>query len=66
MWIWDVDGLGQCGSGVNTHLKDTGQYPLPQPPQDPITRLAGHGHHEQSAPCAVTGDFDETFTRTGD
>jgi serine/threonine protein kinase len=65
-WIWDVDGLGQCRSGASTHLKDTGHYPLPQPPQDPITRLTGHGHHEQSAPCAAIGDFDETFTRTGD
>ncbi|OBA82482.1 hypothetical protein A9W99_01950 [Mycobacterium sp. 1164966.3] len=65
-WIWDVDGLGQCGSGMNTHLKDTGEYPLPQPPQDPIARLTGHGHHEQSAPCAATADFNETFTRTGD
>jgi len=65
-WTWDVDGLGQCRSGVSTQLKDTGQYPLPQPPQNPITRLTGHGHHEQSAPCAASGDFDETFTRTGD
>jgi tRNA A-37 threonylcarbamoyl transferase component Bud32 len=65
-WIWDVDGLGQCGSGASTHLRDTGQYPLPQPAQNPIVRLTGHGHHEQSAPCAASGDFDETFTRTGD
>jgi hypothetical protein len=35
-------------------------------PQDPIATLTGHGHWEQSEPCAVSVEFDETFTRTGD
>jgi serine/threonine protein kinase len=64
-WTWNVEGEGVCGAAT-THLKDTGQYPLPQPLQNPITRLTGHGHHEQGAPCARSGDFDETFTRAGD
>jgi hypothetical protein len=51
----DIPGCGP------THLKTTAPYPLPQPLQNPITMLTGHGHHEQSGI-----DFDETITRTGD
>jgi serine/threonine-protein kinase len=59
----DADIPG-CGS---THLKTTAQYPLPQPLQNPVTLLTGHGHHEQSgSACATSIDFDETITRTGD
>jgi hypothetical protein len=49
-------------------VKMTAQYPMPQPPQDPITLLTGHGHLDEngSAPCAVSVDFDETYTRVGD
>jgi serine/threonine protein kinase len=64
-WSWDVVGDGMCGGAI-THLTDTGQYPLPEPLQNPITRLTGRGHHEQGAPCAHSGDFNQTFTRTGD
>jgi Protein kinase domain len=55
-----------CGGQVG--VKITGQYPLPQPPQMPITLLAGHGHLSEngSAPCDVNVDFDETYTRIGD
>jgi hypothetical protein len=28
--------------------------------------LKGHGHWQQNGSCAVSMDFDETFTRTGD
>jgi hypothetical protein len=63
----DQDAPG-CGGSV--HIKVTGQYPLPQPPNDPITPLTGHGHLEQSGPgigsCAVNTDFDDTYTRIGD
>ena len=61
----DQEGPG-CGGPV--YVKVTGQYPLPQPLQDPITLLTGHTHAEISGPpvCATTMDFDETYTRTGD
>jgi predicted Ser/Thr protein kinase len=52
--------------GAPMHVKKTGQYPLPQPLQNPITLLTGHGRQEQSQPCAANIEFDETFTRTGD
>ena len=66
-WNMQIDDDGQCPqSGETTRIKDTGTYPLPQPAQDPITLLTGRGHHDQSAPCALSADFDETLTRTGD
>ena len=66
-WNLQVDDDGQCPqSGETTRIKDIGTYPLPQPAQNPITLLTGRGHHDQSAPCALSVDFDETLTRTGD
>ena len=66
-WTWNLDADVQCPrSADTTHMKASGQDPLPQPPQDPITRLTGRGHQEQTAPCEVNTDFDETITRTGD
>jgi hypothetical protein len=47
-------------------LTTHGEYPMPQPPQNPVMLLQGHGHHEQTGNCSVNVDFDETLTRTGD
>jgi hypothetical protein len=46
----------------------TAQYPLPQSSKDPITLLTGHGYLDEtgSTRCAVSVDFDETWTRIGD
>ncbi|WP_085079755.1 serine/threonine-protein kinase [Mycobacterium palustre] len=68
-WALDVehDEPGpQCGGPV--FVKVTGQYPLPQPPHDPITLLSGRDRLEQSGnpTCSGSADFTETFTRTGD
>jgi hypothetical protein len=65
-WTWDESSDGKCPNGSPAHLNANGQYPLPQPPQNPISLLSGHGHWQQNGSCAVTLDFDETFTRTGD
>jgi hypothetical protein len=66
-WTWNVDADVTCPhSGDTAHMKSSGQYPLPQPPGDPIVKLTGRAHQEQTAPCALNTDFDETFTRTGD
>ncbi|MDT5303354.1 MAG: eukaryotic-like serine/threonine-protein kinase, partial [Mycobacterium sp.] len=43
-----------------------GQFPLPQPLQNPITVLTGHGRQDQTGACAGSVVFDETITRTGD
>jgi hypothetical protein len=55
-----------CGGQVG--VKITAQHPLPQPPQEPIALLTGHGHLDQngSASCEANVDFDETYTRIGD
>src|SRR6185312_7770962 len=66
-WVLDTSVDGNCArSGAPMHMSNAGQYPLPQPPQNPIPRLTGHGKHVQTAPCALTSEFDETLTRTGD
>jgi serine/threonine-protein kinase len=66
-WILDTSLDTKCpGSGAPMRVTKTGQYPLPQPLQNPITLLTGTGHQQQTDPCAVGVDFDETFTRTGD
>ncbi|MCW2558929.1 MAG: anchored-rane serine/threonine-protein kinase, partial [Mycobacterium sp.] len=57
---------GSCPSGDLSNLRTAVQYPLPQPAQDPIPLLSGHGTWVQSGTCAVNLEFDETFTRTGD
>jgi serine/threonine-protein kinase len=61
------DNDPSCGGAV--YARTTGQYALPQPPQDPITQLVGHDHLDESSgrpaspPSVASG---ETFTRTGD
>jgi serine/threonine-protein kinase len=66
-WVLDTELESKCpGSGAAMRVTKTGQYPLPQPLQNPITLLAGSGHQQQTDPCGVSVDFDETFTRTGD
>lgn len=70
-WTLDAEhDQAAPGCGGSVHVKMTGQYPLPQPPKDPIAPLTGHGHLEQSGSgigsCAVNTDFDDTYTRIGD
>jgi predicted Ser/Thr protein kinase len=55
-----------CPSGDLSNLTSDIRFPLPQPPQDPIQLLSGHGTWVQTGTCAVNLEFDETFTRTGD
>jgi serine/threonine protein kinase len=65
-WLWKDESDGPCPTGENSHLSVNAQFPLPQPPQDPIPVLSGHGTWVQTGACAVNVGFDETFTRTGD
>jgi serine/threonine protein kinase len=67
IWTWNLDAAITCPrSAATSHLKAGGQVPLPQPLADPISKLTGRGHQEQTPPCPVNTDFDETYTRTGD
>jgi hypothetical protein len=65
-WVLNVAHFDNVSGCEHLYEKVTGQYALPQPPQDPIMLLTGHGHAEQTGNCAVSVDFDETYTRTGD
>jgi hypothetical protein len=41
--------------------------PLPQPPENPVAVLTGHGYRESSGSgCLTAGNIADTFTRTGD
>jgi serine/threonine-protein kinase len=66
-WTSELQFDGKCPPpGGPTHLKYTAQFPLPEPPQDPITLLIGNGRQEQTGNCAASTAVTETFTRTGD
>ncbi len=65
-WNLSRESNAQCTAGGTTTVKYTAEFSLPQPAQDPIALLTGHGHHEQTAPCVLSVEYDEKFTRTGD
>lgn len=66
-WTVDVEDDSTCAaSGDTSRVKITARYSLPQPAQDPIRLLTGHGHQQQTGSCAIDADFDETFKRAGD
>jgi serine/threonine-protein kinase len=65
-WVMDIHHPETITGCEDLEVKTSEQLPMPQPPQNPITRLTGHGHHEQTGNCALNVDFDEIYTRTGD
>lgn len=65
-WILSTEREAKCSGGDPTPVKDTAEFSLPQPPQDPIALLTAHGHHEQTKSCTLNIEFDERFERTGD
>ncbi|SRX92333.1 putative transmembrane serine/threonine-protein kinase H PknH (protein kinase H) (STPK H) [Mycobacterium tuberculosis H37Rv] [Mycobacterium shimoidei] len=65
-WTRTDEYDSSCPKGGTTHIKQNAKFPLPQPPQDPITRLTGHGFQEESGSSCISSDYDENFVRTGD
>lgn len=65
-WALTANADYPCPAGGTLHFSVIAQFALPQPPQNPIQLLIGHGHQEQTGACAVNTPFDQTFTRTGD
>jgi hypothetical protein len=55
-----------CANGGRAHRDISAQYPLPQPPQDPITLLTGSGHYTTTGDCPFSSDFDSRVERSGD
>ncbi|BBY45223.1 serine/threonine-protein kinase [Mycolicibacterium celeriflavum] len=56
----------QCKNGAPAHREISLNYPLPQPPQDPITLLTGRGHYTVTGGCPFNSDFESRVQRTGD
>jgi hypothetical protein len=65
-WRWNVEPDVPCPASGTGHVRMTPEFPLPQPPQDPITLLTGHGHQESTGSACVGSDLDDKFVRTGD
>ena len=67
-WTVNYERDAICESGGTVHYRDTREFPLPLPPQDPIPLLTGHGRQEITGGTSCDGvhDFDEKFERTGD
>jgi serine/threonine-protein kinase len=67
-WVLDFAGKTPCVSGGSDSTKTYWEFPLPQPLQDPITLLTGHGHKDVTGSAECVGSYDEQvkFERTGD
>lgn len=65
-FTYDREFDARCARGGMTHVRIVVPYPLPQPPQDPITLLSGHGHEELTGSSCPSTDVDVKFARTGD
>ncbi|MEE6177908.1 serine/threonine-protein kinase [Mycobacterium sp. 050134] len=69
-WVYDREFDSRCAKGgVVSHVHITAQFPLPQPPQDPVGQLNGHGHEEVTgppSPCGKSTEVDIAFSRLGD
>jgi len=66
VWTRNVTLDNPCPKGGTSHLVITTSLPLPQPPQNPIGVLTGHGVDESTGSACVGGAFDQNFVRTGD
>jgi serine/threonine-protein kinase len=56
----------ECTNGGRADRVFSAQYPLPQPPQDPITLLTGRGHYTITGDCPFNSDFDSRVERSGE
>ena len=65
-WTRDDEGTVPCNLGGTAHIKLSAEYPLPDPLQDPISLLTGHGHNEITGSACAGGAFEDKFERTGD
>ncbi len=68
-WTYDREFDMPCTrGGAMEHTRIVAHFPLPQPPEDPITLISGRGHEDVTgplSPCKST-DIDVKFARTGD
>lgn len=55
----------KCTDGAAYRSDFQSHWPLPQPPQDPITSLRGDGTRLDTGGCTGSGQFSVTMTRVG-
>jgi len=68
-WTQNMEFDDHCSTGGTNRTKYTATMPLPQPPQNPITSLTGHGYADvttTSGSQCRSQSFDDKFSRTGD
>lgn len=65
-WVLEREYDGACSKGGTDHIKWNATLPLPQPAQDPMASLTGHGYNDVLQGKCPSQAFDITFTRTGD
>ena len=65
-WTREDEGTVPCNLGGTVHIKLSAEYPLPNPLQDPIALLTGHGRNETTGSSCAGGDFEDKFERAGD
>jgi tRNA A-37 threonylcarbamoyl transferase component Bud32 len=66
VWTRNNEDDYRCSDGRTSHRKIDGVYPAPNPPQDPIMQLTGHGHRDESGSACISGDYEQVLHRTGD
>jgi serine/threonine protein kinase len=65
-WTRNDERDAPCADGRTSHMKITGEFPAPNPPQDPIMQLTGHGYLEASGSACKSSDYEQVLNRTGD
>ncbi len=65
-WTYDREFDGRCYKGGMAHVRIIVPFVLPQPLQNPITSLTGHGHEELSGSACPSTDVQVSFARSSD
>jgi serine/threonine protein kinase len=66
-WIYDYEGKSRCNGGGDDQIKVHWEFPLPEPKQDPITLLTGHGRKQViGTVCAGAYNEDIKFERASE
>jgi serine/threonine protein kinase, bacterial len=65
-WTRNDERDAPCSDGRTSHMKITGEFPAPNPPQDPVMQLTGHGYLETTGSSCKSSDYEQVLNRTGD
>jgi serine/threonine protein kinase len=65
-WTRNDERDAPCSDGHTSHMKITGEFPAPNPPQDPIMQLTGHGYLETTGSACKSSNYEQVLNRTGD